>query len=187
MTGAPAAPGRGMQVQRNPRHAFTLLEVLAAIFLLAILAALLLPNTSALAHRAREAQCMANMRSIHLGLSSYLTDHGRIWPPGPSPAEEAPWSEFWLRALQPYHVEPATWRCPAITAMIAREDPSPSANPLLHYLPTMFDDQPDTAYRWTTQPWLIERANAHGRGALICFPDGSVKPLDKVLAEQGRR
>lgn len=171
----------------HSRQAFTILEVLAAVFILAILVALLVPNAASLTDRARETQCMANMRSIHLGLTSYLSDHGRIWPQGPSPANEGPWSEFWLKRLEPYHVTAETWRCPGITAMIKKEDSSSGANPPLHYLPTMFDDQPGTAYLWPTQPWLIERANAHGRGVLICFPDGSVKPLSKVLAEQGQR
>lgn len=51
----------------------------------------------------------------------------------------------------------------------------------------MLDDTRGTAYRWPTQSWLIEVANAHGKGALTCFPDGSVKPMDKVLLEQGFR
>ena len=168
------------------RRAFTLLEVLAAIAILGILAALLIPNLSALTNSAREAQCMANMRTIHLGLATYLNDHSNIWPQGPSPAEEDLWSEFWLQTLKPYHVVAETWRCPSITAMIKNRNGADAENPLLHYLPTIFDSQPGTAYKWPTQPWLIERANAHGRGALICFPDGSVKPLSKVLAEQGQ-
>lgn len=57
----------------------------------------------------------------------------------------------------------------------------------IHYTPTMFDDKPGTARRWPTQPWLIERADAHGNGALICFTDGSIKPFNKVLADQGLR
>jgi len=171
---------------KRPLQAFTLLEILVAVFILLILAGLLLPNMGTIKDRARETQCMANMRSIHLGLTSYLSDHGRIWPQGPSPANEGPWSEFWLKTLEPYHVRAETWQCPGITAMIKKEDSSASANPPLHYLPTIFDNQPGTAYRWPGQPWLIERANAHGRGVLICFPDGSVKPLAKVLAEQGQ-
>ncbi len=167
--------------------AFTILEVLVSVFIVAILAALILPNLGTFIDRTRETQCIANMRSIHLGLTHYLSENGRIWPQGPSPANEGPWSEFWLKTLQPFNVTPDNWRCPGITAMIKKEDSSSDANPPLHYLPTMFDDQPGTAYRWATQPWLIERANAHGRGVLICFPDGSVKPLSKVLAEQGQR
>jgi prepilin-type N-terminal cleavage/methylation domain-containing protein len=174
-------------IASDPRRAFTILEVMVAVFILAILAAFLLPNLGSFTDRARETQCMANLRSIHLGLSSYLSDHGRIWPQGPSPANEGPWSEFWLKTLEPYHVTPETWQCPGITALLKKENASPGEIPPLHYLPTMFDDQPGTAYRWPTQPWLIERANAHGRGTLICFPDGSVKPLSKVLAEQGQR
>jgi hypothetical protein len=49
----------------------------------------------------------------------------------------------------------------------------------------VFDNIPGTARRWPSQPWLVERADAHGSGALICFTDGSIKPFRKVLAEQG--
>ena len=54
-------------------------------------------------------------------------------------------------------------------------------------MPTAFGPTPGLATRWATHPWLIERADSHGQGPLICFPDGSVKPFNKVLAEQGVR
>jgi hypothetical protein len=55
----------------------------------------------------------------------------------------------------------------------------------LHYMPAMFDATPGIARRWSTQPWLVEIANAHGQGALVCFPDGSVKSFNQILSEQG--
>ena len=51
----------------------------------------------------------------------------------------------------------------------------------------MFTAEPGIATRWATQPWLIERASVHKHGPHICFPDGSVKSFNKVLAEQGLR
>jgi hypothetical protein len=59
--------------------------------------------------------------------------------------------------------------------------------PQVHYIPTMFTSEPDIANRWATQPWLIERSDAHGQGPLICFPDGSVKSAGRVVAEIGGR
>jgi hypothetical protein len=51
----------------------------------------------------------------------------------------------------------------------------------------MFPAQPGSATQWATHPWLIERANVHRDGPHICFPDGSIKSFNKILAEQGAR
>jgi type II secretory pathway pseudopilin PulG len=167
--------------------AFTLLEALAVVVLLGILAVLIAPSYPLLVAKAQEARCMGNMRAIHLGLASYLNDHEAVWPQGPSPAEEEAWSRFWTATLEPYDVTKSAWQCPTIRGMLAGTGVKKSEMPPMHYVPTMFTDAKGIAYRWATQPWLIERGDAHGRGALICFPDGSIKPFSKVLAEQGVR
>lgn len=166
---------------------FTLLEVLVALGIVAVLAVLLLPSAGGVVKSAREAACIANLSSIHKGLTSYLEDNGRVWPQGPSPADENEWGKFWLLTLSNYDVPPKTWQCPSILASLGQRKSADSQIPALHYMPTRFDATPGICDRWTTQPWLIERANAHGHGCLLCFPDGSVKPLAKVLAEQGFR
>ncbi len=165
--------------------AFTLLEVIVAVSILAILAALTVPNFGRIIAAAQEAVCASKMRSIRHGLDAYLQDNNLVWPQGPT-ADQQGWAKFWLQTLEPYGITASTWQCPAIKQM-TREQKLPANMPLIHYVPTMFDNTRGIAYRWATQPWLIEAANAHGRGALICFPDGSVKPMDKVLAEQGIR
>ena len=33
----------------------------------------------------------------------------------------------------------------------------------------------------STQPWLIEIGNMHGRGAQACFPDGSIRSMDQLV------
>lgn len=177
----PAARGR--------QHAFSIVELLAVIAIVMLLSAVVVPNYGRWMTSAAQARCMGNLRSLHVGLGSYLNDHADIWPQGPSPQAGAAWSEFWIRALEPYGIPPKTWQCPAITAML--RSPGSSARHLhetsIHYTPTMFDARHGTARRWPTQPWLIERADAHGNGALIAFTDGSIKPFNKVLAEQGVR
>jgi prepilin-type N-terminal cleavage/methylation domain-containing protein len=167
--------------------AFTLLEVLIVIFLLGILAVLGISNYPALIAKVQEARCMGNMRAIHLGLTYYLNDHEAVWPQGPPPDEEGAWSRFWIDTLARYDVTEGTWQCPTLRSMIATSGVPERERPRLHYVPTMFSDTKGIAYRWPTQPWLIERGDAHGRGALICFPDGAIKPFSKVLAEQGIR
>jgi type II secretory pathway pseudopilin PulG len=157
------------------------------IAILMILAVLVMPNFGKWVAKAQEARCMANMRSIHLGLSTYLNDNRDLWPQGPPPETDAAWSEFWIRTLEPLGVPAGTWRCPTISGLIRTAKDTPFDGASIHYIPTMFTAAPGIARRWPTQPWLVERMDAHGNGALICFTDGSIKSFSKVLAEQGLR
>lgn len=164
------------------RGAFTFLELLAAIAILAILAALLVPNYRGIALKVQEAACKSHMRSIHVALANYLQDHRDVWPQGPFPREKLAWEAFWLNTLKPYDITESTWKCPTLKRVLAD---APGYQ--LHYAPSMFDATPGIARRWSRQPWLIERFGIHGQGPLICFPDGSIQSMSRVLAEQGAR
>jgi type II secretory pathway pseudopilin PulG len=165
-------------------RAFTLLETIAVIFVITIIALLIAPNTHRIIAIAQETVCASNMRSIRVALGSYLEDHGMVWPQGSPLPQEPGWAQFWVATLEPYGIRERTWQCPTIRGLMKEEGLTEFG---LHYAPTMFDATPNIANRWSTHPWLIEVADAHGRGPLICFPDGSVKPFSKVLAEQGVR
>jgi len=167
--------------------AFSLLEIVFVLAILGILAAMAIPEYPKWLAKASQAKCMANMRALHLGLSTYLNDHNNIWPQGPAPEAGAEWAAFWIRTLEGVDVPARTWECPAIHRMLGRPPRQPISDTSIHYSPTMFDDLPGTARRWPTQPWLVERADAHGNGALLCFTDGSIKPFNKVMAELGFR
>jgi prepilin-type N-terminal cleavage/methylation domain-containing protein len=160
--------------------AFTLLEVLVAAMIVAILAALIIPNYQGIVLKAQEAVCKSHMRAIHVALANYLQDHQDIWPQGPYPRDKVAWETFWLATLKPYDISENTWQCPSLKRLLGDED-----GYRLHYAPSMFDPTPGIARRWSRQPWLIERFGIHGQGPLICFPDGSIKSMARVLAEQG--
>lgn len=163
------------------RAAFTLIELLAVIAVIATLMALAIPNLSSLANKFQEVRCTSHMKAITQGLYNYLEDNKNIWPQGPPPNAGLPWENFWLGALQPYGIDPATWRCPGIPVRDTADSPR------VHYTPTLFPPVPGIAKRWTSHPWLIERGDGHGQGSLIAYPDGSVKSYHKVLAELGAR
>ncbi len=180
-----APPSRAAEPDIRAPGAFTILETVIVLLIVLILAAFLLPNYPRILAAVQKAVCVSNMRSIHVGLSSYLQDHGDVWPQGPPPEQTKAWEKFWINTLEKQEIPAGTWRCPTIsTQTAAGQTAQQSSEPLMHYAPTMFDATPGIARRWATQPWLIERADAHGAGPLICFPDGSIKDLRKVLAER---
>jgi Tfp pilus assembly protein PilE len=163
------------------------LEVVAVTVIISILAVIAYPDFSNYLSRAREVVCIGNMRSITSATHAYLADHDATWPQTPAKYNSPEWENFWSKVLEPYGVGPKTWQCPQIVAQLGHLARDADEIPKIHYTPTGFPPTKGLAYRWATQPWFIERANAHGKGSLIAFPDGAIKPLFKVLAEQGVR
>ena len=121
---------------------------------------------------------MAHMRSLQVSLSAYLQDRGH-WPQEPDFAsDQNAYEDWWLNEMAPYGATAEVWMCPSIKRLVSAK--STDGRPKIHYTPTMFDENPGTPYKWSTQPWLIEIGNMHGHGANICYPDGSIRSMDEV-------
>src|ERR1051325_11802693 len=92
---------------KRPRRgsAFTLVELLVVLAIIAILAGLLLPALSRAKTKARLAQCTSNLRQWGLAYRQYADDNQDCLPrrgQGVKPLEQLDRQEDWFNALPPY-------------------------------------------------------------------------------------
>ncbi len=103
---------------RTQKNAFTLIEVLVVISIIALLAAILFPVFARVRENARRSSCLSNLRQIGLGLQQYTQDYDeqntRSWY-GSSGASDALTSYKWMDAIYPYVKSEQIFNCPSHT------------------------------------------------------------------------
>ena len=116
---------------RTSRRGFTLIELLVVIAIIAILAAILFPVFARARAKARQTQCLSNLKQLSLGMIAYATDYDQLlpmWmdlacniyatPPGTkptdadAPATDPPEYTSWDTALEPYLKNQQILICP---------------------------------------------------------------------------
>ena len=125
--------GRSHHSVRFPHHPekpgrrgshFSLIELLIVIAIIAILASLLLPALQAAREKANALSCMNNLKTLGMGMGSYLNDSGDDLPPFREKANFH--SAYWIQALLGYdsnlqevsghYIPSQTLGCPAMTS-----------------------------------------------------------------------
>ena len=161
------------------------MELLAVLGIMIIIATLLIGVASRMHGIGDRARCTANLRTIYFGLDNYMKEVGN-WPQQPDfpRGKEKEYGDWWVRTLEPYGVTPSAWKCPGVTRLGSIT--AAGESPKVHYSPTMFDQAPTTPHKWSNMPWVIEIGNIHGHGALMIFPDGSVRDFDDVMVDHAR-
>jgi len=93
------------------RKGFTLIELLVVIAIIAILAAILFPVFARAREKARQTQCLSNVKQLNLGIMMYQQDYDERFPP---------LIVYWATGLnttfqivQPYVKNEQLGRCPS--------------------------------------------------------------------------
>lgn len=110
---------------KNVRHAFTLIELLIVMAIVALIAALLFPVLASVREQGRKSACASNLHQLYLAFALYAEDHDRYLPPYDVRVSGADWdsnmqahpvrdeSAQLVACLQPYTHSTDIWFCPS--------------------------------------------------------------------------
>lgn len=120
---------------RKVSAAFTLLELLAVISIVALLAAMLFPVFATARAKSRQVVCLSNLRQLGVGVALYAQDYDQYYPFGADPSDK--YGDIWegdaaflatVKAmpllpeiLEPYVRNREIWRCPEDTGFDASD------------------------------------------------------------------
>lgn len=100
------------------RRAFTLIEILVVVAIIALLAAILFPAFSRARESGRAIACTSNLKQIGMALNMYSEDYNGLHPIAGAAIK---WDEIdsatqngpWMQQLQPYLKSKQVFRCPS--------------------------------------------------------------------------
>lgn len=136
--------------------AFTLVELLVALAILAILVAIASPALGSMLERGRSAKCLGNLRQIGVAVQQYVSDNDYRFPPIETvPPSLGNAGRSALETLEPYGVTENTLTCPSDVAgpdTVARYGSS------YHFSPVLQDE-------------LASQVNIYGRRGIFQIPN----------------
>lgn len=90
------------------RSAFTLIEILVVIGIIAVIAAILFPVFASVRERGRRAACLSSERQLGMAMLQYVADNGETFPGGVTWA-----GDRWVSQTYPYVKSTTLFQCPS--------------------------------------------------------------------------
>src|SRR4051812_19078654 len=155
----PRCAGASLPVRRpllRPEAAFTLLELITVVVMIAILASMLVGVVGSMQSRADKANCSSNLKSLYAGAVLYIQEHEH-WPQIDArliTGNKKEYARQWYATFERYGVAPINWVCPTVQREFGNPDLKDKDNARIDYLSTPFDNRPMTPYLWPRQPWF---------------------------------
>lgn len=159
---------------------FTLLELLTVIIIIMLLTSMLIPVVRGVQSKAARMNCTSNLKALYVAASAYIVDNQQ-WPQITEKVTSDGYIDGWVNAFKPYGISPLNWRCPTVENQLGSPLKRDPKDKRIDYFASPFPPHQRAPYKWTTQPWFIERSDAHGNGNLMIFSDGTVKPLGDII------
>ena len=163
-----------LTLRSNPRHpAFSLVELLVVIAVVAILLSILIPTLRKARQAASRVSCAHNLKQIGLGMTMYLSDNDSTYPCATDPVSEDPvywlWmGRGWRRWVKPYlggsidANNPSVLLCPEDRAdPMLFESTSYAYSMTFYHSPQQIDAMNDRAETYSDpRPSIPQRADA---------------------------
>jgi type II secretory pathway pseudopilin PulG len=167
------------------REAFTLVEIVAVIGILAVLVTLLIPVVSHQIEKSEGVVCAGKLRTLYVALSTSIVDENR-WPTVPAgiPANSLQEQQWWLQySSNNMGLTARDWQCPTLVREQLMNPNAPQRN-LISYWPAPLDGMMLTQINdmFKDVPWFIENVPAaHGNLTLCVLSDGSVTRFEDLF------
>ncbi|RYZ86623.1 MAG: prepilin-type N-terminal cleavage/methylation domain-containing protein [Proteobacteria bacterium] len=166
------------QYRNHCTSGFTLIEILLALAIVALLVALLFTVFSSTRNKSRMTSCASNLHQIHLALAQYSSDSSGLLPPYPSqltaagtspPASSAclEQSSELVSSLLSYTRSNSIWRCPSDNSSTSPRTSSCS-NTLVNN---------STSYNYQGWDWSIDQKGISAVGLDYLRGDASKRSL----------
>ncbi len=149
---------------------FTMVELLVVIAIIAALAGIGYPAARSFIAKSQEAACIGNLRSLGVGLQSYLQEHNNIMPDLViARASRIEGVEALETVLLPYLESPEAFRCPADKIEFEKSNSSYSWNTTQNKRPIsdlyFFDVREDLI------PLIFDGESRHPSGTNFLYAD----------------
>ncbi len=174
-------PGAGPRVRRA---AFTLVELLIVIAIIAVLAAIILAVLPQAREMARRAACVSNSRQLVAAARMYADDHDRRFVPALTRGAPPPSRGYtWCVLLQPYIENEDILVCP--------NDPEPTATAQSTCLPHSYGVNYrltyNTAFGWSPGALTSKLTNIsnHSQTILLFEIDGELEQMGASWLQHG--